>query len=239
MAGSQVRLSQEPLSQEPLSLEWSAPVDQAADTGGGRAPADGWLASVAEHKRRTRARILAAAAELVAEHGASGLVMSALARRSGVARATLYNYFPDVEQVLEALVAVQVGEFLADLERCVHGVPDAGDRLRLAIGTLVAWTGGQAARRPARPRRGGPPSRAVVGRIHRPLGELRDRVALLVAAARDAGSLPADTDPVLATRFVVAVVLGTREELGSSRNPEVARRLHDFILGGLGLTGGA
>src|ERR1019366_6911513 len=45
--------------------------------------ADGWLASVAEHKRRTRARILDAAADLVAAQGASGLVMTALARRSG------------------------------------------------------------------------------------------------------------------------------------------------------------
>jgi AcrR family transcriptional regulator len=41
--------------------------------------------------------------------------MTALARRSGVARATLYNYFPDVEQVLEALVAAQVSQFLSDL----------------------------------------------------------------------------------------------------------------------------
>jgi AcrR family transcriptional regulator len=95
---------------------------------------------------RTRARILDAAAELVATQGASGLVMTALARRSGVARATLYNYFPDVEQVLEALVAVQVGQFLADMERRLAGVPDAGERLRLAITTLVAWTQGQAAR---------------------------------------------------------------------------------------------
>jgi len=196
--------------------------------------ADGWLASVAEHKRRTRARILDAAAELVATQGASGLVMTALARRSGVARATLYNYFPDVEQVLEALVAVQVGQFLADMERRLHGVRDAGERLRLAIAALVAWTEGQATRRPARARHGGPPSPAVVGRIHRPLAELREHLQTLVTAARDAGALPPDTDPALATRFVVALVLGTREDLGRSGHPEVARRLHDFILGGLG-----
>ena len=197
--------------------------------------ADGWLASVAEHKRRTRARILDAAADLVAAQGASGLVMTTLARRSGVARATLYNYFPDVEQVLEALVAAQVSQYLSDLERGLDGVHDAGERLRLATAMLVRWTGGQAARRPARARHGGPPSRAVVGRIHRPLAELHDRLVVLVAAARDAGALPADTEPVLATRFVVAVVLGTRAELGRSGHPEIARRLHEFILGGLGL----
>ncbi|MDX6389820.1 MAG: hypothetical protein QOJ73_883, partial [Streptosporangiaceae bacterium] len=129
--------------------------------------ADGWLASVAEHKRRTRARILDAAADLVAAQGASGLVMTALARRSGVARATLYNYFPDVEQVLEALVAAQVSQFLSDLEGRLHRVHDAGERLRLATALLVRWAGGQAARRPARARHGGPPSPAVVGRIHR------------------------------------------------------------------------
>jgi AcrR family transcriptional regulator len=162
--------------------------------------------------------------------------MTALARRSGVARATLYNYFPDVEQVLEALVAVQVGQFLADMERRLHGVPDAGERLRVAIATLVAWTGGQAARRPARARPGGRPGPALVGRIHRPLGELRERLLTLVTAAQDAGALPPDTDPALATRFVVALVLGTREELGRPGRPEVARRLNEFILGGLGFS---
>jgi hypothetical protein len=139
------------------------------------------------------------------------------------------------EQVLEALVAAQVSQYLSDLERSLDGVQDAGERLRLAAAMLVRWTGGQAARRPARARHGGPPSRAVVGRIHRPLAELHDRLVVLVAAARDAGALPADTEPVLATRFVVAVVRGTRAELGRSGHPEIARRLHEFILGGLGL----
>jgi len=61
---------------------------------------------------------------------------------------------------------------------------------------------------------------------------------MLVAAARDAGAVRADTEPALATRFVVAVVLGTRAELGRSGHPEIARRLHEFILGGLGLDEG-
>ena len=64
---------------------------------------------------------------------------------------------------------------------------------------------------------------------------MRERLLTLVTAARDAGALPPDTDPALATRFGVALVLGIREELGRSGGPEVAR-LHDFILGGLGFS---
>jgi AcrR family transcriptional regulator len=203
----------------------------------GRDPAGpaGWLESVAEHKQRTRARILDSAAELVASHGVRGLVMATVARRAGVSRATLYNYFPDIEQVLEALVEAQVERFVHDLDQLLDRVADPGERLRRGIAALAAWAGEQAPRRPARGDRRGPPNPMLVSRIHRPLGRLRERIAALTAEAGDAGLLSPGTDPAVTTPIVLALVFGAREQLGPSGQPALARIMQAFILRGLGL----
>lgn len=47
-----------------------------------------------------RERIVDAAITLVGEHGIAGVTMVAVARAAGVARATLYNHYPDVPSIL-------------------------------------------------------------------------------------------------------------------------------------------
>jgi AcrR family transcriptional regulator len=41
-------------------------------------------------------------AALVAEHGLASVTMSQIAEQTGIGRATLYKYFPDVEAILVA-----------------------------------------------------------------------------------------------------------------------------------------
>jgi AcrR family transcriptional regulator len=53
---------------------------------------------------RNRRRILAAARELVAEHGAAGLSMNALAAAAGVGKGTIFRRFGDREGLLFALL---------------------------------------------------------------------------------------------------------------------------------------
>lgn len=62
---------------------------------------------------RARAGILGAAAELVAEGGPRAVTMAAVARRGGVAKATVYNHFRDRNELLLALLASQRAQFLA------------------------------------------------------------------------------------------------------------------------------
>lgn len=58
----------------------------------------------------TRQRIVQATLELMADHGMSGVTMSAVAESAGVARQTLYNHFPNVDTIVaEALAAHQTG----------------------------------------------------------------------------------------------------------------------------------
>ncbi|GAA1576856.1 TetR/AcrR family transcriptional regulator [Actinomadura kijaniata] len=74
-----------------------------------------------------RALILDAAAECLVEGGfANGRLLSAIARRAGISRPTLYKYGGTVEDIREALVRREIAVFAEDL------IP----RLRTA-----AWTG--------------------------------------------------------------------------------------------------
>ena len=74
-----------------------------------------WSETIAAHRDAVRDATLDAAAALVDERGLTGLTMSEIARRSGIGRATLYKYFPDVESILAAWHERRVSEHLRQL----------------------------------------------------------------------------------------------------------------------------
>lgn len=74
-----------------------------------------WKETIESHRREVHDAILDAAAALVAEHGLLSVTMSQLAERTGIGRATLYKYFPDVHSVLHAWHERQVAAHLAQL----------------------------------------------------------------------------------------------------------------------------
>jgi AcrR family transcriptional regulator len=61
-----------------------------------------WSETIAAHRDAVRDATLDATAALVDSHGLTGLTMSEIARQSGIGRATLYKYFPDIESILAA-----------------------------------------------------------------------------------------------------------------------------------------
>jgi AcrR family transcriptional regulator len=61
-----------------------------------------WTQTIAAHRREVRDAIVEATAALVAERGLLGVTMSEIAEQTGIGRATLYKYFPDVESILLA-----------------------------------------------------------------------------------------------------------------------------------------
>lgn len=199
--------------------------------------ADNWAATVAAHKDRTRARILQTAAALLTERGAAGLAMTTLARRAGVARATLYNYFADAERVLEALVDAEVTAFLHDLDQQLSRTTGPDEQLRATVDALVAWVARQAGQRPSRTRNPGPAgsTRAIdIAGIHRPLAAIEDRITQVATTARDAGVLPAGRDPALTARFALALVFGIRGRLAGPGSDQTAAALREFLLAGFG-----
>lgn len=87
-----------------------------------------WNDTIEEHRRAVRETVLDTAAALVHDHGLLSVTMSQIAEQSGIGRATLYKYFPDVEAVLTAWHERQLTAHVAHL---VEIRDRASDRTRI------------------------------------------------------------------------------------------------------------
>ena len=91
-----------------------------------------WSETIAAHRDAVRDAILGATAALVAEHGLTGVTMSQIARESGIGRATLYKYFPDIESILTAWHERHIAAHLHHLAE-VSEAARPGDRLEAVL----------------------------------------------------------------------------------------------------------
>jgi AcrR family transcriptional regulator len=71
-----------------------------------------WNDTIEAHRRAVRDATLDTTAALVAEHGLTSVTMSRIAGETGIGRATLYKYFPDVEAILVAWHERQIARHL-------------------------------------------------------------------------------------------------------------------------------
>lgn len=78
-----------------------------------------WSDTIDAHRHAVRDDTLDATATLVTEHGLTSVTMSRIAQETGIGRATLYKYFPDVEAVLLAWHERQISRHL-DLLRAAR-----------------------------------------------------------------------------------------------------------------------
>ncbi len=92
-----------------------------------------WNATIETHRREVRDAILDTAAALVAEHGLLSVTMSRIAAETGIGRATLYKYFPDVEAVLLAWHDRQITGHLEYLAGIRDQAGDARERLEAVL----------------------------------------------------------------------------------------------------------
>jgi AcrR family transcriptional regulator len=92
-----------------------------------------WDDTIQAHRAAVRDAILDTTAALVAEHGLLSLTMSQIAETTGIGRATLYKYFPDVEAILVAWHERQITAHLAQLAELRDQAGDAGQRLEAVL----------------------------------------------------------------------------------------------------------
>ena len=92
-----------------------------------------WNETIAAHRRTVRDATLDTTAALVAEHGLRSVTMSQIAEETGIGRATLYKYFPDVEAILVAWHERQVSGHLQDLAELRDPPGAAAERLEAVL----------------------------------------------------------------------------------------------------------
>ena len=96
-----------------------------------------WNDTIETHHQAVHDAVLDAAAGLVAAQGLTAITMSAIAAATGIGRATLYKYFPDVEAILGAWHQRQIARHLAQLAEIAHKPGSPGRRLEAVLNAYV------------------------------------------------------------------------------------------------------
>ena len=184
-----------------------------------------WNETIEAHRRDVREAILETAAKLISDSGLLSLTMSKLAEETGIGRATLYKYFPDVEAVLVAWHDRMISGHLDQLTAVLQGPGDAWDRLERVLRMYAQ----------AQHRFRNANSTDVMVDLHRgehvtrAEQELRDLVRGLLAQAVAAGRVRADVPPDELTAYCLNA-LGAASRLSSEA---AIQRLLQVTLTGL------
>jgi len=96
-----------------------------------------WSETIETHRREVVDAIVDTTAALVAENGLRAVTMSRIAEDTGIGRATLYKYFPDVEAILVAWHERHVTDHLDQLVALRDRAGDAGGALEAVLGAYA------------------------------------------------------------------------------------------------------
>ena len=184
-----------------------------------------WTQTIEEHRRAVHDATLDTTATLVAEHGLASVTMSRIAAETGIGRATLYKYFPDVEAILAAWHVRHVARHLDHLAKVRDQAGgSAADRLEAVLSAYALITH-------ERPR--GTELSALVHRrehIAPAEQELLGFIADLIADGTQAGELRDDAAPDELASYCLHALSGA----GSLPSTDAVQRLVAVTMGGLG-----
>lgn len=96
-----------------------------------------WTDTIEAHRREVRDAILDTTAALVDERGLLAVTMSQIAGATGIGRATLYKYFPDVESMLFAWHDREISAHLEHLAEVRDRASHPFARLEAVLGALA------------------------------------------------------------------------------------------------------
>jgi AcrR family transcriptional regulator len=182
-----------------------------------------WNETIEAHRRAVHDATLDTTAALVAEHGLRSVTMSQIAEQTGIARATLYKYFSDVEAILVAWHERQVTnhlEYLAEVRDQAAG--DAGKRLQAVLEAFALISH----------EHHGTELAALLHRgehVARAQHELRDFIRDLVVEGAETGDLRDDVAPDELASYCLHALTAA----GSLPSKAAVRRLVAVTLAGL------
>jgi AcrR family transcriptional regulator len=184
-----------------------------------------WNQTIQAHRREVRDAVLDTTAALVGAQGLRSVTMSQIAEQTGIGRATLYKYFPDVDTILRAWHEREISRHLAHLANVRDHAADAGHRLEAVLEAYALMA--HQTRRHSDPE--------VVTFLHQDQHlvvaqqQLHDLVMQLIADDAKRGDVRDDVAPdELATYSLHALAAAT-----SLPSEAAVRRLAKVILAGL------
>ena len=74
--------------------------------------------AVQKRRLETRARLLAAAQDVIDEVGYEGLRVEQVAQRAGVAKGTFFAHFKDKDALMDILIGARIDALLDQIETC-------------------------------------------------------------------------------------------------------------------------
>ena len=158
-----------------------------------------WSETIETHRHAVRDAALDAAALVISRRGLASTTMSEIAETTGIGRATLYKYFPDVESVLLAWHERQVSRHLAELEE-VRDRTQPPQRLEAVLAVYARHHRDRAASaltpmlhpEPVRPRSN---SHGGDGDVHTAHQHLTELITELIGEQVRAGAIRDDVPP--------------------------------------------
>jgi AcrR family transcriptional regulator len=182
-----------------------------------------WNDTIEAHRVAVRDATLDAAAALVAKHGLRSVTMSQIAEHTGIGRATLYKYFPDLEAILVAWHEREVTTHLEHLVEIGNQPGNAGERLRAVLEAyaLISHQQHHGSELAALLHRG-----EHIARAHQ---QLSDFIRDLLAEGAAAGNLRGDVAP----KELATYCLHALSAASSLPSKAAVSRLVDVVLAGL------
>jgi AcrR family transcriptional regulator len=186
-----------------------------------------WNETIEAHRRAVREAILEPTWALVAEQGIRSVTMSQIAERTGIGRATLYKYFPDVEAILLAWHERQITghlEYLAEVRDQAGG---AVERLEAVLEAYALISHGRYSHEHP-----GPELAALLHRgmhVTEAQQQVHDMIDDLLTEAAETGDVRGDIAPEELASYCL-YALGAASRLPSEA---AVRRLVSVTLAGL------
>lgn len=189
-----------------------------------------WEKTIEAHRRSVQDATLETTARLVKERGLRGVTMSEIAEKTGVGRATLYKYFPDVESILAVWHRRQIAHHLAHLRQVRDLAEGPEGRLRAVLNAFA-----HIQHEPARNHHGQPHSAEVAALLHsddqvaRARRELHGLIAALITDAAAAGAVRSD----ISSEEVAEYCIHALEAASHAPSEEAVSRLVTLTVSGM------
>ena len=185
-----------------------------------------WTQTVEAHRHEVRHAIMDTTSALVSEQGLRSVTMSEIAEKTGIGRATLYKYFPDVETILYAWHQRHIDAHIEHLTVVRDRASAPTERLESVLAAHALHVHETRSHHDS----------DIAGLVHR--GEhvahaerqLKDFIEALITDAAKSGTVRIDASPRELTEFCIHAI-GAAQDLASKA---AVQRLISVTLGALG-----